>query len=482
MHAITKLVVSATILLSACEGMIPEEGPATDDPRGYFNDGDSDDTPSGNAPLVHFDFTPTDETILNPERGYYVSYDILRPERAVNVRASGHTIALARVHLDAYRDSAIPQSFLDQLDVGFDAARAAGIKVILRFSYNSDFTEDASRDRILGHIAQVGPLLQRHADVIMVMQAGFIGAWGEWHGSTNNLENPTDRGAILNAILDVLPASRNVQVRRPRYKEEIFPGGPLQPGEAYSGTPRARVGHHNDCYLASNSDMGTYDAPVEQWRAHVGNDAQYTAHGGETCILYETKANCSAAVGIMTEDRMSYLNRNYNRLVLDLWDAQGCGPEIDRRLGHRFALAHVAHTETVAPGGVLEVEIAVHNHGFASPFNERPVELILRGGDTDRVVRLANQDARRWMAGATTPLAVRLRIPADMEPGAYTLALRLPDPFESLAGDSRYAIRMANDGVWDAETGSNLLSDVVVIDTEAPGPRDPDALEFTELP
>ncbi len=482
MHAITKLAVSATILLSACEGTISEEGSVDDDPRGYFDDGDSDDTPSGNAPLVHFDFTPTDETMLNPERGYYVGYDLLRPERAALVRGSGHTIALSRVHLDAYRASSIPQSFLDQLDVGFEGARAAGIKVILRFSYNSGFTEDASLSRILGHIGQVGPLLQRNADVIMVMQAGFIGAWGEWHGSTNDLENPADRGAILNAILDVLPASRNLQVRRPRYKEEVFPGGPIRPGEAYRGTPRARVGHHNDCYLASNSDMGTYDAPVAQWRAHVGNDSLYTAHGGETCVLYETKANCSAALAILTEDHMSYLNRDYNRAVLDLWDTQGCGAEIDRRLGHRFALAHAAHTEAVAPGGVLEVEVAVHNHGFASPFNERPVELLLRGGDTTRVVRLANQDARRWMAGATTPLAVRVRIPADMEPGAYTLSLRLPDASESLAGDSRYAIRFANDGVWDAETGSNILSDVVVIDAEAPGPRDPDARELTELP
>jgi hypothetical protein len=482
MRANRNLVVSAAILLSACEGTITEEDPVNNDPRGHYNDGDSDATPSGNAPLVHFDFEPSSANLLNPERGYYVGYDLTRPERAASVRESGHSLAISVVHLDAYRDSSLPSSLLATLDTGFAAARGAGIKIVLRFSYNSSFSADASRSRILGHISQLTPLLQRHADVIAVMQAGFIGAWGEWHSSTNGLDNPTDRAAILAALLEALPAERQIQVRRPMFKEAAYPGGALEPGEAYDGSPRARLGHHNDCYLASNSDYGTYAAPVDQWQAYVAGDGRFTAVGGETCAVYAPRSDCSAALAILASDHTSYLNRQYNRAVLDLWDAQGCGQEIEQRLGHRFALAHVAHTETVAPGGELDVEITVRNHGFASPFNFRPVELLLRGGDTTRVVRLSGADARRWAAGAATTLAVRLRIPADLTPGAYQLALRLPDAAESLAGDARYAIRLANDDTWDAATASNLLSDVVVIDVEAPGRRDPAAREFTELP
>ena len=65
--------------------------------------------------------------------------------------------------------------------------------------------------------------------------------------------------------------------------------------------------------------------------------------------------------------------------------------------------------------------------------------------------------------------------------GSYTLSLKLPDDSESLAGDARYAIQMANAGVWDASTGENVLSDSIVIDPSAPGPRDLEATDLVQL-
>jgi hypothetical protein len=61
--------------------------------------------------------------------------------------------------------------------------------------------------------------------------------------------------------------------------------------------------------------------------------------------------------------------------VLDRWITQGCADEVERRLGYRFALEHAAHTEAVAPGGELDVNLDLHNSGFASPFNYRPILL-----------------------------------------------------------------------------------------------------------
>jgi hypothetical protein len=485
MRIATLCVVALSVSLAACEGSSVSDDPlATDDYRSdTVTDDRNSDTPSANAPMVSRDFEESEDLFANPERGYYVGYDLLRPDRAPNVRASGHTLALGKVRLDSYRDAPIPQSLLDQLDTGFDAARANGFKIILRFTYNSSFAADAPKDVILGHLEQLSPLLHRHADVISVMQGGFIGAWGEWHSSTNGLDNTADRTEILTAILAALPESRAVQVRRPMFKEAAFPGGPMNAAEAYDGSLRSRVGHHNDCYLASNSDYGTYDAPVEQWQDYVGDDGRYVANGGETCAIYAPKTDCEAAVGYMERGHWSFLNREYNRLVLDLWDDQGCGGEIERRLGYRFALDRVAHTETIAPGGELDVEIELHNSGFTAPYNRRPVELVLRSGDSTRVVELsgASADARRWVAGETTALAVRLRIPADIAPGTYTLSLRLPDEGEAIRGDARYAIRLANDGTWNGDTGENVLSENLVIDPNAPGPRDLTAFDFVQL-
>ena len=75
----------------------------------------------------------------------------------------------------------------------FADIREAGVKAIIRFAYNQgpypDSEPDASKAQILRHIEQLAPLLQNNADVIAWLEAGFIGAWGEWHTSTNGLDN-----------------------------------------------------------------------------------------------------------------------------------------------------------------------------------------------------------------------------------------------------------------------------------------------------
>jgi hypothetical protein len=176
----------------------------------------------------------------------------------------------------------------------------------------------------------------------------------------------------------------------------------------------------------------------------------------------------------------SYLNQEYHQGVLGGWETQGCDREIDDRLGYRFVVQRVAHTERVAPGGILELEVDVMNRGYAAPFNHRPIDVILDDGTTRRVARLA-ADARTWASGVKTTLTVRLRIPADAVAGPHTVALRLPDPDSSLAEDPRYAIQLANDGVWHPETGDNQIIDALMIDSEAPGPRDSSANELVEL-
>jgi hypothetical protein len=166
--------------------------------------------------------------------------------------------------------------------------------------------------------------------------------------------------------------------------------------------------------------------------------------------------------------------------VLANWVTGGCHEEIANRLGYRFSVVRVAHTERVAPGGVLDVELDVKNSGFASPYNQRPVELVVRNGDVRYVARLDGRDARAWKAGETVTLTARLRLPANAPAGSYDLALRLPDAYASLADDPRYAIVLANDTqVYD--NGDQVLSDAIVIDGEAPGPRDTNAMTFGEV-
>jgi hypothetical protein len=434
----------------------PDAGPT--DPSGGSSTGDK----------VSLSFEESTEELANPERGFYTGIDLLDTSAAAHVRASGHTLAIALVRLDAYRDADLDAAFLAKLTAGFAAARSAGIKVVLRFTYNSSATADASRARILGHIAQLKPVLQANADVIAVMQAGFIGAWGEWHSSTNGLDNDADRGAILNAILDALPASRMVQVRTPMYKASIYGASALSEANAFDGSHRARVGHHNDCFLASESDMGTYASPVPTWEAFTAADTKYVPMGGETCAVSSRTEDAMVALAEMEQHHWSYLNQEYQKDVLASWDAAGVTPEVRRRLGYRFSLVKAEHDKVVAPGGVLSVALEIKNSGYAAPYNARPVFLVVEGGGARRTVQLPGVDVRRWQPGQVTKLNARLRLPADLIAGSYKLSLWIPDEAASLRSDPRYAVRLANERVWNDATGDNLVSEQVTVDPAAP--------------
>jgi hypothetical protein len=431
------------------------------------------------GPMVTLEPSESTENIINPERGYYTGYNLAAAGSASSVRTNGYSLAISIVNLEAYRSSSLPSSFLTSLSNGFAKARAAGIKLVLRFAYNDSASADASKSRILGHITQLKPLLRDNADVIAVLQAGFIGAWGEWHSSTNGLDTPSARGEILLALLSALPSSRSVQVRKPTFKNDYRPG-PISDSDAYSGSSRSRLGHHNDCFLASSTDKGTYSSPVEDWKQYVADDTRYSPMGGETCAVYAARTDCAPAVAEMERLHWSYLNRQYHATVVSRWGSQGCDATIKTRLGYRFVLRRVAHSQRTPPGGVLALEMDIRNRGFATPFNARPMEVVLIKGSTRKVARL-ELDARELTAGLKTTVKTYLRIPADLPSGTYTLALRMPDAYSRLASDPRYAIQLANNDVWDATTGDNILTRSLVIDSGASGERDSSATSFVEL-
>ncbi|MBI5482812.1 MAG: DUF4832 domain-containing protein [Deltaproteobacteria bacterium] len=487
-------------LLVACSGAVGQNGDggvpdgatgdATGDARGgdaHGADGGGDGAPPDGAEpsLRTVTFTPIDDDLLNPERGFYDWADLTSGDALDYVRQNGLTVAWAEGHLDAYRATAIPSSYLTALGDGLARARAAGIKIVLRFSYNDgpwpNPDPDASKPQILAHLAQLAPALTANADVIAVLQAGFIGAWGEWHSSTNGLDNPTDRHDILLAILDALPASRMAQIRTPMYKADAL-GGPLADADAFTGTDAARVGHHNDCFLVSDDDAGTYADPIETWKDFVAQEGRFTPVGGETCGLNGTRTECASATAEMARLHWSLLNLRYHQGVIDGWDTGGCTGEIRRRLGYRLELQRAAFSEAVRPGGVLVVEADIANTGWASPFNARPLFVVLDDGTTRRTARLWSVDPRRWEAGATATVHARLRVPADATAGTYRLALWLPDDAASLRDRTEHAIRFASDCTWDATSGANVLATDLPVDPQAPGSVDPNATEFVEIP
>jgi hypothetical protein len=430
------------------------------------------------APWVETTFTTSAAELTNPERGMYVwaADDLLQwTQAAADVQfQAGYRIVYAPVRLDAHANAALPADLLARLSEGFATARSAGLKLIPRFLYNYPRGEteyrgakDAPLARVLAHIDQLKPVLAANADVIAYLQAGFIGAWGEWHTSSDDLTAAGPRTRIRDALLQALPPDRFLQLRYPPY---LMQWAPNVPGWR-DGSAASRIGVHNDCFLASATDVGTYSdhATTRQTeRNHVAALSRVTPFGAETCNPADEQNPTprTSCADILAEGRqfgLTYLNNSYYREIFHTkWEQQGCMAEVRRSLGYRFELATLRHSAAVTAGQPGELLLTVRNSGWARAFNPRAVQLLLKHKITGAVVRIALPavDPRAWLPHGSSTVSAGFTVPVGTPAGAYDVLLALPDGAASLAGDVRYSVRPANADdtakaqAWDAALGA----------------------------
>jgi hypothetical protein len=403
----------------------------------------------------------SDEDFNNPERGFYQQVDCssgpLDPARLRNYRKVRHqTLLMCAFILSDALDGPIRPATLALFQRQMDAVRQAGMKAVLRFAYNYvDNAQDARRELLMTHLDQLQPYLARNADVIAVVQAGFIGSWGEWANSrhygsgTLSEENWRDRKLVFDKLLEIVPDNRMVQ---------LAGAGALAREDAFQRTPSARTGHHNDCFLASENDWGTYRLLSPAGPDYLEADTAWVPMGGETCHYNPPRSDCGSALREMARFHWSYLNSQFHEEVLDAWRVQGCDAEVERRLGYRIALRHGIFDRTAYPGGPLHLLLTFQNEGWAAPFNPRAVDLILRDRNNGATHRFPlDAEPRLWLPGRPVVLRQTVALPSSLPTGDYDLLLHLPDPAPSLRNRDEYAIRLANDGIWEAGTGYHRL-------------------------
>ncbi len=432
------------------------------------------------AERVTVRYEPTDEIFPNPERGFYHQrtarvrasaaaggYTPLDAAELASIRDEESTTLLLRMYyLDPFVDRPISDAYLTSMQADFDAVRVAGVKAIVRFAYRGGRDIEpynATKARILAHIDQLAPVLRANVDVIAAAQAGFIGRWGEWwHGYASHEFTRGESGVdyshyaeVVAALLDALPDGRFVQVRTPRYKQLVAGSEmPLTQDAAYTNSLLSRVGHHNDCFLATDTDMGTYSGDAD--RDYLALDSVHAPVGGETCRPYEPHSLCQNALAEMERFHWSYINWDYHGEVLDSWRDE-CLDEIQRRLGHRLELISTDMPAEVDAAGTTTIRVVLRNVGFAAPYNPRDVEIVLRDVASGAEKTFAAEaDPRHWLAGETHAVEWALP-PAAVAAGSYELFLNLPDPQPSLRANPAYSIRLANASVWETETGYNRL-------------------------
>ena len=446
---------------------------------------------------------------VNTLRGYRTEHSIANANYKVT-----STLVFRYFVMDGFTNQPLSAALLTNFQNDFDAARQAGIKLIPRFVYTITANAgtcpegficppygDASKTVVLNHIEQLKPLLIQNADVIACLQMGFIGTWGENYYSDyfgdassnqsvgklldNNLQ---DRFEVLQALLNALPKDRMVQVRYPQFKQRFVYGitaglssAALTAAEAFTESDKSRVAFHNDCFLSGPNDIGTYedygnsssgrssdDNVVTALRNYKKQDSKYVVVGGETCMdAFSPQNDCENAGRAQTEMKemhYSFLNANYNNEVNNDWQTGGCMAAIKINLGYRFVLKNATFPKKAKVGSAVKVSINVENVGYASPYNPRPVQLILRNSSTGAVKTLVfNTDIRKWFTGANT-LEQTFTLPADVTAGEYDLLLNMPDKYTTISTRPEFSIRLANADVWEDATGYNKLNHKLVVE------------------
>ncbi|SDL18434.1 DUF4832 domain-containing protein [Siphonobacter aquaeclarae] len=408
------------------------------------------------------------------------------------------------IYLTAFIGKRIPDKGIQNIRSVFEGFHQRGFKAVLRMGY--DYSPNLTRVSLADierHMAQLRPVFEEYEGVIHVFEAGLIGAWGEWHHTSMINSSDTAR-AVLTALFNAIPPSRQVLVRIPHWKD-------------FTNLPSnlaGRTGFHNDFFTADEHKFakgndyvrGTpaFDAVqrqspfylidgempysykgVDEWSLNrhfdVINgiirlrDHHYTTFS----IAHNNLENDSTNIRYwrvfpLTEETL----RSRQLPVSDGYFRDANGKAVARtafeyirdHLGYRLELQELTYTAELPASAMCNWAVTLINRGFSTLHNPRKVYFVLLDTSGNIVATIpADADSGSWQpynpsdSFSYDPVVYTVssgnrKLP-KLRPGTYRLGLWMPDGTALLKNDARYAVRVANSGVpW--VNGVNVLTDI----------------------
>ena len=152
------------------------------------------------------------------------------------------------------------------------------------------------KEVLLGHIAQLKPILHEYEDIIMSLDGGFFGPWGEMH-SSNFGTSPEAYAWLLDGLLDAVPESRSIAVHLGaflswynwKYGTDYGFDNVDTLAAPLPGTPESRFGFFNDSYAYGEdegdnypNDWGSLSEGASYLAAYLGRGDEYDYDRGRT--------------------------------------------------------------------------------------------------------------------------------------------------------------------------------------------------------
>lgn len=182
-------------------------------------------------------------------------------------------LAQVYFYLTDYRNTPLDQRAFDNMNQYFQWLKKYHLQAILRFAYIWDDSNPRSQEpttaQVVAHIKQLAPWIAKHRTQIATLQAGFIGAWGEWDSGARNRMNEK---LILQTLLENTPQDLFIQVRYYNIKKQnVDPQS-----EAWQ-----RIGFHDDYLIGRPHVWNTAGADPNsaQWLAMTRESATVPVDG-----------------------------------------------------------------------------------------------------------------------------------------------------------------------------------------------------------
>ena len=389
------------------------------------------------AGLVKQNIDTTDAmgTLANYDRGFYTPQVLhLKPSGGKPIEKPYNKLLHLRAEISEFSSNAwlgidttggkkdttrgvsqdLTDDALNVLQTTFDNIRNFGGHVIVRICYdpwyNGRSNVTPEHKWVLRHVEQLAPVLSRNTDVIVALEMGMHGAYGEMHSDTNITY---DRVAeAVNLMLRNTPPELKILTRTGNYSAKVLgfddwgkdfyiEGEKFKEIANAKGDTMYRVGMFNDGYLGTQYDYGTWGADCktsicrEEGVAWLEKYSINTPYGGEaltTANGYEVinTPEFLAYEGFRTHT--SYLNIQWNNNLIDSWkkslfkkkdfdydpakvDSLTGFKFINDHLGYRFVLRESWLTDTVGADGVFRAKLRIQNVGFGNLTWKAPVKL-----------------------------------------------------------------------------------------------------------
>lgn len=367
----------------------------------------------GGATVETVVFEMSDKKLKNPNRGFYFMHgyyiyddmmDFREPVARDYCMDDETTITLIEINLAEFKKGPISSRGLLNIDSLFASLHGINKRLIVRFLYDWDGENEGNEPEdlsiILGHMEQLGPVVNAHADDIFILQGLFIGNWGEMNGT--KYANRMDINTLANTLARVTDPNIYLAVRMPMHWR-------MATDCDYDSTLAKRLSLFNDGMLGSASDYGTYG---EQSKIDVGEYSYWNReeelefqsvlcsgvpNGGEV-ICPNSYNDLDNAIADFSRMHVTYLNNAFDVRVYDKWnrecvstgdvfDGQTGKLYMDNLLGYRLIIAD-NQMKYHARKDELSISVDFQNIGFAPLYQEPKVMLLIINKETgERITR-----------------------------------------------------------------------------------------------